>query len=119
MAENTKYVDLLDEDKAIAGQKFVCLSFLSPEKILKQKDLYFFNEFIKQWDFSKSMEKTTQFLSFLAYKYNFRWQVKRSLYIFKLHLLDVGNRIKFVTTGLKKEWVVRISVLFHNESVYT
>ena len=24
--ENPKYIDLLDEDKSIAGQKFVCLS---------------------------------------------------------------------------------------------
>ena len=65
-----KYVDLLDEDKAIAGQKFVCLSFISPEKILKEKEQYFFNEFVKQWDFSKSMEKYTQFLNFLSYKYS-------------------------------------------------
>ena len=28
--ENAKYVDLLDEDKPIAGQKFACVSFLSP-----------------------------------------------------------------------------------------
>ena len=28
---NKKYVDLLDEDSAISGQKFVCLSFISPE----------------------------------------------------------------------------------------
>ena len=40
--ENAKYIDLLDEDKGIAGQKFVCLSFISPEEILKQKDKYFF-----------------------------------------------------------------------------
>ena len=39
--ENPKYIDLLDEDKSIAGQKFVCLSFISPEHILKQKDMYF------------------------------------------------------------------------------
>ena len=24
---NPKYIDLLDEDKPVAGQKFVCLSF--------------------------------------------------------------------------------------------
>ena len=65
-----KYVDLLDEDRSIAGQKFVCLSFISPEKIVKQKSQYFFNEFVKQWDFSKSMEKYTQFLNFLSYKYS-------------------------------------------------
>ena len=29
---NPKYVDLLEEDKPIAGQKFVCVSFVSPEK---------------------------------------------------------------------------------------
>ena len=36
--DNPKYVDLLDEDKPIAGQKFVCVSFVSPENILKQKN---------------------------------------------------------------------------------
>ena len=28
MNKTTKHVDLLDEDKAIAGQNFVCLSFV-------------------------------------------------------------------------------------------
>jgi len=67
---NSKYVDLLDEDKPIAGQKFACVSFLSPEKIIKEKNIFFFNEFLKQWEMSKSLEKYTQFLSFLAYKYD-------------------------------------------------
>ena len=39
--ENPKYIDLLDEDKPVAGQKFACISFISPEKILEQKNLYF------------------------------------------------------------------------------
>ena len=69
-SDNAKYIDLLDEDKSIAGQKFACLSFISPEHILKQKEMYFFEKFIKNWDFSKSMEKFTQFLNFLSYKYN-------------------------------------------------
>jgi hypothetical protein len=67
---NPKYVDLLEEDKPIAGQKFVCVSFVSPEKILKQKEHFFFEEFLKKWDFSKSMEKFVQFLNFVSYKYN-------------------------------------------------
>ena len=70
MNKTTKHVDLLDEDKPLAGQKFVCLSFVSPEKILKQKEIFMFEKFIEQWDLSKSMEKFTQFLSFLAYKYS-------------------------------------------------
>jgi len=67
---NPKYVDLLEEDKPIAGQKFVCVSFCSPEKILKQKELFFFEEFLKKWELNKSMEKFVQFLNFISYKYN-------------------------------------------------
>lgn len=67
---NPKYVDLLEEDKPIAGQKFVCVSFVSPEKILKQKEIFFFEEFLKKWDLNKSMEKFVQFLNFVSFKYN-------------------------------------------------
>ena len=48
-----KYVDLLDEDIPVAGQKFVCLSFISPEKILKQKEEFYFEQFLKQYDLKK------------------------------------------------------------------
>jgi hypothetical protein len=68
--KNTKYVDLLEEDKPIAGQKFVCVSFVSPENILKQKEIFFFEEFLKKWDLNKSMEKFIQFLNFVSFKYN-------------------------------------------------
>ena len=60
--ENPKYVDLLEEDKPIAGQKFACVSFVSPENVLKQKEIFFFEEFLKKWDLNKSMEKFIQFL---------------------------------------------------------
>ena len=42
-----KYIDLLDEDMPVAGQKFVCLSFISPEKVIQQKEMYFFAKFLK------------------------------------------------------------------------
>ena len=63
------YVDLLEEDKAIAGQKFACLSFVSPEHILEQKDHFYFREFLKVWEFGKAMEKYTQFINLVAFKY--------------------------------------------------
>jgi hypothetical protein len=68
--ENPKYADLLEEDKPIAGQKFVCLSFVSPEHIIKQKEQFLFEQFVKQWDYKKSMEKFTQFLNFISFKYS-------------------------------------------------
>lgn len=73
-SENTKYVDLLEEDKPISGQKFVCVSFVSPENILKQKNHFFFQEFLKHYDFSKSVQKFSQFLNFLSYKYEFNFE---------------------------------------------
>jgi hypothetical protein len=60
----------LDEDKPISGQKFVCVSVCSPEEILKKKELFFFEEFLKKWDFNKSMEKFVLFLNFVSFKYN-------------------------------------------------
>ena len=68
--KNTKYVDLLDEDKPISGQKFACLSFVSPDKILEQKNHFFFERFLKYWDFSKCIKKSTQFINFVCYKNN-------------------------------------------------
>ena len=67
---NPKYVDLLEEDKPISGQKFACLSFVSPEKILVQKNHFLFQEFLKHYDFTKSVQKFSQFLNFLSYKYS-------------------------------------------------
>ena len=70
--ENPKYVDLCDEDTPIAGQKFACLSFVSPEKILKKREQFLFEEFVKQWDFTKSMTKFSDFLQFISFKYNLK-----------------------------------------------
>lgn len=69
---NPKYVDLCDEDPPIAGQKFVCMSFVSPEKILKKREVYIFDKFVQQWDFTKSLTKFNDFLQFIAYKYHLK-----------------------------------------------
>ena len=68
-AVNPRYVDLLTEDKPIAGQKFCCISFVSPEKLLKNKEVFLFSEFVKQWGTNKPLEQYNRFLSFIAYKY--------------------------------------------------
>ena len=68
--KNTKYIDLLDEDKIVSGQKFVCLSFLSPEDHIKNKELFFFEKYVANFDMRKSMEKFNSFINFISYKYN-------------------------------------------------
>jgi len=73
-SSNNKYVDLLEVDKPIAGQTFGCFSFISPEKILKQREMFFFEEFLKQWEMNKSMEKFHQFLNFISFKYKLQFE---------------------------------------------
>ena len=73
-SSNNKYVDLLEVDKPIAGQTFGCFSFISPEKILKQREMFFFEEFLKQWEMNKSMEKFHQFLNFISFKYKLKFE---------------------------------------------
>lgn len=68
--KNPKYVDLCDEDPPIAGQKFVCLSFISPETIIKKREMFLFEKFVQQWDMTKSLDKFRDFVSFLSFKYN-------------------------------------------------
>jgi hypothetical protein len=39
--------DFLEVDRPIPGQSFVCLSFISPEKVIKDKSLYILSKFIE------------------------------------------------------------------------
>ena len=96
----TKYVDLLDEDKAIAGQNFVCLSFLSPENILKKKEHYYFEQYLKNFDFKKSLEKYTQFMHFISYKYNLDFNNLSS----DLHEFVNEERDNLFTTTLEDDY---------------
>tara|TARA_Y100000992_G_scaffold46855_1_gene27128 strand:+ start:1632 stop:2555 length:924 start_codon:yes stop_codon:yes gene_type:complete len=93
---NPKYVDLCDEDPAIAGQKFACMSFVSPEKILMKREVYLFNQFIKQWEFSKSMERYFEFIHFMAYKH--------TLDVEKL-IDDFNDFVKEESSKLKKSGI--------------
>uniref|UniRef100_A0A6C0H5X8 Uncharacterized protein n=1 Tax=viral metagenome TaxID=1070528 RepID=A0A6C0H5X8_9ZZZZ len=67
--DNPKYVDVLSEDKPIANQKFGCFSFISPEKILENKELFYFSSFIKKWNFSKSVIIFDNFLHYISESY--------------------------------------------------
>ena len=56
----TEREDFLEEDSEITGQKFCLLSFLSPEKVLKDKNLFLFEKFLGNYEFqirTNSLEK--------------------------------------------------------------
>ena len=39
--------DFLDEDPALRGQNYVCLSFVSPEDVLQNKEVYFLSRYVQ------------------------------------------------------------------------
>jgi hypothetical protein len=39
--------DFLEVDAKVPGQNFVCLSFVSPDKLIKEKDVYFASKFLE------------------------------------------------------------------------
>jgi hypothetical protein len=52
--------DFLSEDPILPGQKFCILSFISPEKILKEKQIFFVEKFLKDYEIqwkTKYLEK--------------------------------------------------------------
>ena len=54
MSSNEINEDFLSVDTTIPGQNFACLSFVSPEKELANKDIFMMHHFLKS--FSKKYE---------------------------------------------------------------
>ena len=55
--------DYLDEDEPISGQRYVLLSFVSPENILQKKDQYFFNRFLQNYEINWKVKGMEEFLA--------------------------------------------------------
>ena len=68
MSESTlvsvKEQDYLDQDPPLRGQNYVCLSFISPEDIIKKKDVFMFEKFINNFS-----EEMNEFFNNLSQKY--------------------------------------------------
>lgn len=54
--------DFLDEDPEISGQKFVLLSFISPEAVLQRKEQFFFQKFLADYEVEHKVKNLEQFL---------------------------------------------------------
>ena len=51
---STKERDFLEQDDAIRGQRYACISFVSPEEVLVRKDVFVLNRFMQ--DISKDID---------------------------------------------------------------
>jgi hypothetical protein len=61
MAEERKEV-YLEADKEIPGQHYCCLSFVSPNKVLGEKNHYFFSEYLKDHGVQYKIRATETFV---------------------------------------------------------
>jgi len=91
-SENKNYVDLLNEYPVLPSQTYGCYSFVSPEKIIKQKELFLFEKFVKQWNFTKSVSQFSDFLQFMSFKYNLK--VENLMEDFKQFVQEEENVLK-------------------------
>lgn len=64
--------DFLEEDVEIPSQRFVLMSFLSPEKVLDRKDQFFFEQFLKNYEVTWKTKNLEDFLASTINSYNER-----------------------------------------------
>jgi hypothetical protein len=62
--------DFLDEDPEIPSQKYALLSFLSPNKVLEKKELFFFDKFLAQYEIDYKVKGLERFVADLVTNVN-------------------------------------------------
>jgi hypothetical protein len=62
-------IDYLDEDPEIPTQRYAIISFISPEKVIKQRAEFFNEKFIEWLDYEWKIKGMEQYNAFLAKKY--------------------------------------------------
>ena len=70
--ETGQVIDYLDEDPEIPTQKYVIVSFLSPEKVIQDKNRFFFEKFVEWIDYDWKVKGLEHFVAFLSKKYSIK-----------------------------------------------
>jgi hypothetical protein len=70
--ETGKVIDYLEEDPEIPTQRYAIMSFLSPEKVLKQKTEFFNEKFVQWLDYDWKVSGMETFMGFLSKKYSLK-----------------------------------------------
>jgi hypothetical protein len=70
--DDGQVIDYLDEDPEIPTQRYAILSFLSPEKIIKQKAEFYNEKFIEWLEYDWKVKGMENYIAFLSKKYNLK-----------------------------------------------
>jgi len=63
-------VDYLDEDPELPNQRYVIVSFLSPEKVIQKKQDFFFQKFLQWVDYDWKVKGLETLASYISTKYS-------------------------------------------------
>ena len=65
-------IDYLEEDPEIPTQRYAILSFISPEKVLKQKQEYMNEKFIEWLEYDWKIKGIEKYNAYISQKYNLK-----------------------------------------------
>lgn len=65
-------IDYLEEDPELPNQRYIIVSFISPEKIIKQKEMFYFEKFVQWVDYDWKVTGMEHFVAFMAQKYSIK-----------------------------------------------
>jgi hypothetical protein len=70
--EDGQVIDYLEEDTEIPTQRYAIMSFISPEKVIKQKQEFYYERFLTWMDYDWKISGMDGFMAFLAKKYSLK-----------------------------------------------
>ena len=69
-APNPNYHDLLFEYPKIPSQEYGVYSFISPERHIRRREMFMFEQFVRQWSYSASVNAFSEFINFMSMKHS-------------------------------------------------
>lgn len=70
--EDGQVIDYLEEDAEIPTQRYAIISFISPEKVIKQKELFYYERFLQWLDYEWKVTGMEGFMAFVGKKYSLK-----------------------------------------------
>ena len=70
-------IDFLEVDDPIGGQQFVCLSFVSPEDVIQNKEAFKTAKFLQSYAKDKGMKFDEVYEDYLGFQYKFQDEIQR------------------------------------------
>jgi hypothetical protein len=86
-------IDYLEEDPEVPTQRYCIISFISPEKVLKQKAEFYNSKFVEWLEYDWKIKGFEKYNAFIAQKYNIKVEdlFKDTQEFTKVHNEDIKN----------------------------